>query len=152
LAVLVGYGVILFPSFLGINHHLLIYGSSPRWSYSVISGFGSSLGPWMWFKFYWAGWALLLAVAARLLWLRGAECDLRSKIATPLGAPAIHSSDGRRGRNSGDAHLLGGRLHPLQHGSVACVQPVADRDVDAVGPRCRAPTPSSGYVAYDEAG
>ncbi len=80
LAVLVGYGVILFPSFLGINHHLLIYGSSPRWSYSVISGFGSSLGPWMWFKLYWAGWALLLAVAAKLLWSRGAECDLRSRL------------------------------------------------------------------------
>ena len=80
LAVLVGYGVILFPSFLGIKHHLLIYGSSPRWSYSVISGFGSSLGPWMWFKLYWAAWALLLAVAARLLWPRGAECGPRSRL------------------------------------------------------------------------
>jgi ABC-2 type transport system permease protein len=80
LAVLVAYGVILFPSFLGIKHHLLIYGSSPRWSYSVISGFGSSLAPWMWFKLYWAGWALLFAVAARLLWPRGAECGLRSRL------------------------------------------------------------------------
>jgi hypothetical protein len=34
----------------------------------------------MWFKLYWAGWALLLAVAARLLWPRGAECDLRSRL------------------------------------------------------------------------
>jgi ABC-2 type transport system permease protein len=80
LVVLVAYGVILFPSFLGIKHHILIYGSSPRWSYSIISGFGSSLGPWMWFKLYWAGWALLLAVAARLLWPRGAECGLRSRL------------------------------------------------------------------------
>ncbi|MCI0533822.1 MAG: hypothetical protein L0Z50_01200 [Verrucomicrobiales bacterium] len=80
LAALVAYGVILFPSFLGIKHHLLIYGSGPRWSYSVISGFGASLAPWMWFKLYWAGWALLLAVAARLLWARGAERGLWSRL------------------------------------------------------------------------
>lgn len=80
LAALVAYGVILFPSFLGIKHHLLIYGSGPRWSYSVVSGFGPSLGPWMWFKLYWAGWALLLAVAASLLWARGAERGLKSRL------------------------------------------------------------------------
>ena len=77
---LIGYGVIVFPSFLGIEHHLLIYGSGPRWTYSVISGFGSSLGPWLWFKLYWAAWAVLLAVAARLLWPRGAERGLRSRL------------------------------------------------------------------------
>ena len=27
-------------------------------------------GPWLWFKLYWVAWALLLAVAARLL-IRG---------------------------------------------------------------------------------
>jgi ABC-type transport system involved in multi-copper enzyme maturation permease subunit len=75
LAALVAYGVILFPSFLGIEHHLLIYGSGPRWSYSVVSGFGPSLGPWLWFKLYWAAWAGLLAVAASLLWPRGPERD-----------------------------------------------------------------------------
>jgi ABC-2 type transport system permease protein len=73
LAALVAYGVILFPSFLGIEHHLLIYGSGPRWFYSVVSGFGPSLGPWLWFKLYSAGWAVLLAVAASLLWPRGPE-------------------------------------------------------------------------------
>jgi ABC-2 type transport system permease protein len=80
LTALVAYGVIVFPSFLGIEHHLLIYGSGPRWSYSVVSGFGSSLGPWLWFKLYWAAWAVLLAVAATLLWPRGAERSLRSRL------------------------------------------------------------------------
>jgi ABC-2 type transport system permease protein len=79
LAALVAYGVIVFPSFLGLEHHLLIYGSGPRWSYSVVSGF-ASLGPWLWLKLYWAGWAVLLAVAARLLWPRGAERSLRSRL------------------------------------------------------------------------
>ena len=35
-----------------------------------------SLGPWLWFKLYWAAWALLLAVVARLLWVRGRESGL----------------------------------------------------------------------------
>ena len=34
------------------------------------------LGPWLWFKLYWAAWALLLAVVARLLWVRGKESGL----------------------------------------------------------------------------
>jgi ABC-2 type transport system permease protein len=70
---LVAYAFIAFASSLGIEHHLLVYGSSPGWSYSDMRGFGSSLGPWLWFKLYWAAWALLLAVVARLLWVRGRE-------------------------------------------------------------------------------
>ena len=31
------------------------------------------LWPFLWFKAYWAGWALLLAVVAKLLWIRGVE-------------------------------------------------------------------------------
>src|SRR6266700_806174 len=70
LVALVAYGIILFPSILGIEHHLLIYGSDPGWCWSDMRGFGPFLGPWLWFKLYWAAWALLLAVAARLLWVR----------------------------------------------------------------------------------
>ena len=58
-------------SLFGIEHDLFIYGAGPAWSYTEMSGFGPSLGPWLWFKLYWAAWALLLAVAARLLWRRG---------------------------------------------------------------------------------
>nr|MBA3465985.1 hypothetical protein [Gemmatimonadaceae bacterium] len=49
------------------------------WSYSDMRGFAPLLGPWMWFKLYWAAWALLLAVFARLLWLRGRERGLRAR-------------------------------------------------------------------------
>ncbi len=73
LVALIVYGVIVFPSIVGLEHHLLIYGSGPRWAYSDLRGYGASLVPWLWFKLYWAGWALLLAVAARLLWVRGTE-------------------------------------------------------------------------------
>jgi ABC-2 type transport system permease protein len=80
LVALIAYGVMIFPSFVGLEHHLLIYGSGPRWTYSDIRGFGPSLGPWLWFKLYWAAWAVLLAVAATLLWPRGPERSLWSRL------------------------------------------------------------------------
>jgi ABC-2 type transport system permease protein len=80
LVALIAYGVIVFPSTVGLEHHLLIYGSGPRWTYSDIRGFGPSLGPWLWFKLYWAAWAVLLAVAGKLLWARGTERSLWSRL------------------------------------------------------------------------
>ena len=65
--------LISMSSLFGLEHDLLIYGAAPRWSYTEMSGFGASIGPWLWFKLYWAAWALLLAVVARLLWARGKE-------------------------------------------------------------------------------
>ena len=79
---LLAYGVIVFPSIVGLEHHLLIYGSGPRWTYSDMRGFGSSFGPWLWFKLYWAVWALLLAVAGTLMWPRGAKRSLWSRFQT----------------------------------------------------------------------
>jgi ABC-2 type transport system permease protein len=73
-------GFIGFAARLGIEHHLLVYGSSPAWSYSDMSGFGPPAGPWLWFKLYWAAWALLLMVGARLLWVRGRAPGLRSRL------------------------------------------------------------------------
>ena len=67
---LIAYGVIVFPSTFGLEHHLLIYASGPRWTYSDIRGFGPSLGPWLWFKLYWAAWACCWPLR-KLLWARG---------------------------------------------------------------------------------
>jgi len=80
LVALIAYAVIVFPSTVGLEHHLLIYGSGPRWTYSDIRGFGPSLAPWLWFKLYWVAWAVLLAVAATLLWPRGLERSLWSRL------------------------------------------------------------------------
>jgi len=73
LAAIVAYVFIAMSSLFGIEHSLLVYGAGPGWSYTEMRGFGGSIGPWLWFKLYWAAWALLLAVAARLLWVRGRE-------------------------------------------------------------------------------
>jgi ABC-type transport system involved in multi-copper enzyme maturation permease subunit len=63
----------LFAGRLGVEHNLLVYGADPGWTYSDMTGFGPFLAPVVWFKLYWAGWALLMAVAASLFWVRGTE-------------------------------------------------------------------------------
>lgn len=73
------YGLIAFAPMLGIEHRLLAFGGSPAWSYSDISGFGNTVLPWLAFKAYWFCWAALLAVLAKLLWVRGREAGLRSR-------------------------------------------------------------------------
>jgi ABC-type transport system involved in multi-copper enzyme maturation permease subunit len=85
LVALIAYAVIAFPSIFGLEHHLLIYGSAPRWTYSDMRGFGSSVTPWLWFKLYWASWALLLAVAGMLMWTRGVERGLLSRLRLASG-------------------------------------------------------------------
>ena len=77
---LVAFGFMTFAPAFGIENNLFVYGSDPGWSYSDLSGFGASLAPLVWFKLYWAGWALLLAVAAKLLWVRGKEREGRSRL------------------------------------------------------------------------
>ncbi|HYW11712.1 MAG TPA: hypothetical protein VE871_07125, partial [Longimicrobium sp.] len=70
-----------FSSQLGIRHHLLVYGTSPGWVYSDMNGFGPFVAPFVWFKLYWAAWALLLAVIARLFWVRGRDRESRPAVA-----------------------------------------------------------------------
>jgi ABC-2 type transport system permease protein len=72
LLTLVIYTLIIFSTYIGIDHNLFVYGAAPGWGHTDIRGF-VNVGPWLWFKFYWAAWALLLAVAARLWWVRGRE-------------------------------------------------------------------------------
>jgi hypothetical protein len=45
-----------------------------------MNGFGPFIGPWIWFKLYWAAWALLLVVLANLFWVRGREPGIRSRL------------------------------------------------------------------------
>lgn len=92
LVLVLAHGLRTFAASLGLEHHLLVYGASPGWSYSDMRGFGPSLGPWLWFTVYWAAWALLLAVAARLLWVRGREGGFRARLRqarTRLGRPVL---------------------------------------------------------------
>lgn len=80
LVTIIVYVVIALAPMFGVEHNLLIYGAGPSWSYTEMQGFGASLGPWLWFKLYWAAWTLLLAVVARLLWARGREKGFSTRL------------------------------------------------------------------------
>lgn len=62
-------------------HHLVIYNSAPRFVYSEMNGFGPFVAPFVWFKLYWAAWALLFAVIAVLFWVRGPQLGIRQRLA-----------------------------------------------------------------------
>jgi hypothetical protein len=63
-----------------LYHRLLIYNSSPGWTYSEMNGFGPFVAPFIAFKLYWAAWALLFGVIALLFWARGSEFGLRKRL------------------------------------------------------------------------
>ncbi|MBV9774738.1 MAG: hypothetical protein JO040_12350, partial [Gemmatimonadetes bacterium] len=56
---------------IGLRHHMLVYGSDPGWVWSDLNGLAPFMAGLVWFKLYWAAWALLLAVVASLFWVRG---------------------------------------------------------------------------------
>ncbi|WP_375436569.1 ABC transporter permease/M1 family aminopeptidase [uncultured Hymenobacter sp.] len=68
---------------LGVEHNLLVYGASPGVQYSALNKFGHFIAPALWFKFYWAALAVVLAGGATLLWVRGTETSgaLRRRLA-----------------------------------------------------------------------
>ncbi len=73
-----------FAARVGVEHNMLIYGSDPGWAYLEMGGFGDTLTPWMWFKLYWVAWAIVLAVVARLFWVRGREITAEWRIRTAV--------------------------------------------------------------------
>ncbi len=74
------FGLIAISPLIGVEHRMLVYGASPAWSYTQMRGYGASLAPWLWFKLYWAAWALVLVIASALLWARGKEGGLRMRL------------------------------------------------------------------------
>ncbi|GAA4453161.1 M1 family aminopeptidase [Nibrella saemangeumensis] len=80
LAVLMVYLCLVFPEKLGIEHNLFLYGSDPGGSYTDMRGYGPFLAPFLWFKAYWFGWALLLAVVGKLLLVRTMPEHFRGRV------------------------------------------------------------------------
>jgi ABC-2 type transport system permease protein len=93
LIVVVFYVFTMFASQFGLQHNLLVYGSDPGWVYSDMNGFGPFVAPFVWFKLYWAGWALLLALAAKLFGVRGRETGARRRVGIAR-ARLTHASAG----------------------------------------------------------
>lgn len=64
----------------GFDHPMLVYGSTPFFTYSAMNGFGHFLVREHLFQLYWGGMALMLMVAARVLWARGVDGGWRERL------------------------------------------------------------------------
>lgn len=64
----------------GFDHPMLVYGSTPSFTYSAMNGFGHYLLREHLFQLYWSGLALMLMVAARVLWARGVDSGWRERL------------------------------------------------------------------------
>ncbi|MHC4991672.1 MAG: M1 family aminopeptidase, partial [Planctomycetota bacterium] len=71
-------GIDLLP-LMGLEHSLWLYASDLGTTYSDMNRHGWYLGPFLWFKAYWGGVAILLAVVSNLLWPRGVDGRIRQR-------------------------------------------------------------------------
>jgi ABC-type transport system involved in multi-copper enzyme maturation permease subunit len=69
----------IFMDMLGLNHHLYQYGTSPNGQYSDMNGYSGIWTSFLWFKFYWVCFAVMLAVVANLFWVRGITDGFKSR-------------------------------------------------------------------------
>ena len=67
---------------LYFDHHLYAYGSAPAARYSDMNGYGHFLAGHLWFRLYWAFFALGLLVTAALYWSRGVVQGWRERTRT----------------------------------------------------------------------
>ncbi len=81
LIVVVYFATTMVPGLLGITNGMVVYGSDPGWTWSDLNGLAPFLEGLVWFKLYWAAWALLCALLASLFWVRGRELGPRRRLA-----------------------------------------------------------------------
>ena len=65
---------------VGFNHPMVLYAWTPPMRYSDMNGYGHYLVREHWYVLYWAGAALMLAVATRVFWPRGANDEWRIRV------------------------------------------------------------------------
>ena len=94
----VGWGIMILyvlMHFSGFDpdHNLLAFGGTPPVPQSDMNGAGAFLeGPWV-FRLYWGSFALLLLVAAHLMWPRGTETRLKPRLR--LAARRLRGAPGK---------------------------------------------------------
>jgi ABC-2 type transport system permease protein len=64
------------------DHALYNYGKASPTPYSDMNGYGHFIGPWLWFRAYWAAFALLLLGIATALWPRGTSLAWKDRLKT----------------------------------------------------------------------
>ena len=95
LVVVLYFAATMASGLIGIDHNMLIYGSDPGWVWSDLNGLAPFMRGLVWFKLYWASWALLFAVLSSLFWVRGREIGFRGRLALArqrLAGPALRAT------------------------------------------------------------
>jgi ABC-2 type transport system permease protein len=65
---------------LGLDHPMILYGTSPNFVYSAMNGYGHFLARERWFELYWGGAALMLVVLSLVFWPRGCNAEFGSRV------------------------------------------------------------------------
>ncbi|WP_251951720.1 ABC transporter permease/M1 family aminopeptidase [Salinibacter ruber] len=65
---------------VGLEHTLWHFGSDPGMTYSALNGYGHFASGFLWHKALWAAVALLMALGARLAWVRGEDTTVNSRL------------------------------------------------------------------------
>ncbi|HVO89317.1 MAG TPA: M1 family aminopeptidase [Casimicrobiaceae bacterium] len=73
---------LLFLGVMGFEHNLYKYAGEVGYQYSDMNGYGHYLPRVRWFEAYYAAWAVLMLVAAYLLWARGTITGWRDRLKT----------------------------------------------------------------------
>ncbi len=77
--------VVSFAPLLGLEHNLYLYGSNGGFVYSDMNGFGHFLFRVRAFQAYWGAFAVLLALAGYVMWVRGTTVDWKGRLALARG-------------------------------------------------------------------
>jgi ABC-2 type transport system permease protein len=64
---------------MGLEHHMYRYATDSGLTYSDMNGYGPFWKPWLWWRAYWATFALLLVTLTALYWVRGQETAWRAR-------------------------------------------------------------------------
>src|SRR5262249_52388475 len=80
--VMIVYFIIVFMALpqMNLENYLYRLGQSPGVLYSDMNGYGPMAKSLIWFHIYWGIAAVLMAVATNILWVRGMESGLRSRL------------------------------------------------------------------------
>ncbi|HST01086.1 MAG TPA: hypothetical protein VLJ84_05445, partial [Usitatibacter sp.] len=65
---------------LGYDHLLYRFGAMTPVPYSDMNGYGNFVPAHRWLELYWGSAALLLVLASRLLWVRGVDTPMRTRL------------------------------------------------------------------------
>ena len=64
----------------GLDHPMLLYGSTPEFTFSAMNGYGHFLARERWFELYWGGVAVMLLVLSHVFWPRGCNVEFASRL------------------------------------------------------------------------